>query len=127
MSNNILIFLTLVSFISCRTPKKTEDASIWQKIQINFRQIDADGLRGPASGKVAVNYEFCVPRNEKNWKTVSKIDKTAKRYETGKGRIACKDDQWLVVGTTHQKNYQRVLYDLASLPYVNRIEEVFWE
>jgi len=112
---------------ACHRPvKPTEDAAAWQKIHLDFKKLDADGLAGPASGKVAVNYEFCIPREEKYWRQVQKIDTTAQKSGS-KGRIGCRQDQWLVIGATHQARYQRVLYELAALPYVERIEETFWE
>jgi hypothetical protein len=43
------------------------------------------------------------------------------------GRIGCGKTSWLIVGSTHQPNYKRVLYDLASLTYVAKIQETFWE
>lgn len=127
MSYKLSIFLLIFLLSSCHPHPVAEDAAVWKKIQLDFRSLDAEGLRGPASGKVAVNYEFCVPKNDKYWAKVQKTDPTARKYESGKGRINCSDQHWLVVGSTNQKNYQRVLYELAALPYVNRIEEVFWE
>jgi len=58
---------------------------------------------------------------------VRKIDPSATVQKGSKGRIGCNEQQWLVIGSTHQKNYQRVLYELASLPYVDRIEQTYWE
>lgn len=106
--------------------KPPEDAAVWQKIHLNFKKLDADGLAGPPDGKVAVNYEFCIPAEQKYWQTVQKTDPTAAKSNS-KGRVGCRNNQWLVVGSTHQARYQRVLYELAALPYVERIEETFWE
>lgn len=99
---------------------------MWKKIGLDFKKIDSEGLTGPANGKVAQNYEFCIPATEKHWRQVEKIDPSAEK-NGGKGRVGCKENQWLIIGNTHQKNYQRVLFQLASLPYVARIEPVFWE
>ncbi len=111
---------------ACTPQKPPENPDAWKKIKLDFKQLDADGLTGPPKGKVAVNYEFCIPAEEKYWRQVHKIDPTVQK-NAGKGRVGCKDAQWLVIGNTHQKNYQRVLFRLASLPYVERIEPVFWE
>ena len=112
---------------ACHHPiKPVEDPDIWKKIHLDFRKLDADGLSGPTGGKVAVNYEFCIPAEKKYWQTVQKIDASASKSGS-KGRIGCHDGQWLVIGSTHQPRYQRVLYELAALPYVERIEETFWE
>ena len=120
------LFILLAGAACRRRVQPNEDAAVWKKIHLNFRQLDAEGLSGPPSGKVAVNYEFCIPAQEKNWREVQKTDPSA-RKQGGKGRIGCRDDQWLVIGSTHQPRYQRVLYELASFPYVERIEETFWE
>ena len=103
-----------------------ENPDIWKKIRLDFRNLDADGLSGKPDGKVAVNYEFCIPNDPKKWKQVRRVDPSAVR-QGGRGRVGCTENQWLIVGSTHQKNYQRILYELASLPYVERIEQTFWE
>lgn len=93
---------------------------------MDFHRFDQDGLAGPKGGKVAVNYEFCIPASKKYWDQVKKIDHSAQR-NGGKGRVACTSGEWLVIGSTHQKNFQRVLFELASLPYVREIQETFYE
>ena len=122
-----LFLLILLAGSAChRRAKPTEDPTVWKKVHLNFKQLDAEGLSGPPNGKVAVNYEFCIPALEKNWREVQKIDRTAGK-QSAKGRIGCRSDQWLVIGSSQQPRYQRVLYELAALPYVERIEETFWE
>ena len=93
---------------------------------MDFHRFDKDGLAGPKDGKISANYEFCIPRSEKYWKQVKKIDPTADR-PGGKGRVACTDKEWMVIGATHQPKFQRVLFELASLPYVKEIQETFYE
>jgi hypothetical protein len=123
----LLALLTLFFFENCMNHKlPTEDSSVWSKIKLDFRSIDEDGLTGKPNGKVAVDYEYCIPQDEKLWKKVQKIDRTAQKSNS-RGRIGCTPEQWLVTGTTHQDNYKRVLYDLASLPEVVRIEQAFYE
>lgn len=124
--NRVCLLALFAILFACLRQKQPEDPAAWKKIRLDFKEIDADGLRGPANGKVAVNYEFCIPADRKYWRTVQKIDPTAQK-NPGKGRVGCKDAQWLVTGSTQQKNYQRVLFQLASLPYVERIEQVYWE
>ncbi len=125
-----ILILALLAIIACthRTqPPPPDDPAVWSKIKIDFKNLDADGLSGPASGKVAVHYEFCIPTDDQHWKMVQAIDLTAQKYPSSSGRVGCGGSTWLVIGTTHQKNYRRVLYDLASLSFVERIEETFWE
>ncbi len=124
--NRTFLFVLIALFFACRTEKPAEDPAAWKKIKIDFKQLDGNGLAGPQNGKVAMNYEFCIPAVDKNWKQVQKIDPSAKK-NGGKGRIACKDTQWLIIGATNQKNYQHILFQLASLPFVDRIEQTFWE
>lgn len=125
--NRFCFSVFLLFFTACSPkPQPPENPNVWKKIKIDFKQLDPEGLAGKGTGKVVMNYEFCIPADKKNWKTIQKIDRTAQR-NTGKGRVGCKDNQWLVVGSTHQKNYQRVIFQLASLPFVERIQEVFWE
>ena len=120
-----LLFLLLV-FVGCKHAMPTEDPMAWKKIKMDFRRFDNDGLAGPKDGKISANYEFCIPASEKNWSQVKKIDLTAQR-SGGKGRVTCTDQEWLIIGSTHQKNFQRVLFELASLSYVKEIQETFYE
>lgn len=121
------VFLSIFLFIACKTHTAKEDATVWRKIKLDFRALDAEGLSGKADGKVSLNYEFCIPAEARKWKQVRKIDPSATLQKGAKGRVGCSEQQWLVIGSTHQKNYQRVLYELASLPYVERIEQTYWE
>jgi hypothetical protein len=100
---------------------------VWSKIKIDFKNLDAEGLSGPVSGKVAVHYEFCIPNDDQHWKIVQAIDPTVQKHPGSSGRVGCGGSTGLVIGSTHQKNYRRVLYNLASLTFVERIEETFWE
>lgn len=123
----ICFFIWAPLFSACSEKAKPEDPTVWQKVNIDFKQLDENGLSGPAGGKTAVNYEFCIPALEKNWTEVHKIDKTARLQKGSRGRIGCAPDKWLVIGSTHQANYRRVLYELAALPYIPKIQETFFE
>lgn len=115
-------------FCACQRPTALpDDPAVWKKIKLDFRKIDAEGLTGPPDGKVAVHYEFCIPAVEKNWRAVQKIDPNAVLMKGSAGRVGCTPDRWLVVGNTHQPRYQRVLYELASLPFVEKIQQTFFE
>ena len=104
-----------------------DSPEVWKKIHVDFKRLDADGLAGPTGSKVAVNYEFCLPADEKYWRKVQKIDKTAQKFANAAGRAGCAADEWLVIGSTHQPQFRRVLYELAALAYIDHIEETFWE
>lgn len=120
------IFFLSIVFAACKHPAPKDDPAAWKKIKMDFHRFDQEGLSGPASGKVAVNYEFCIPASSKYWEQVKKIDSSVER-NGGKGRVGCTAGEWLVIGSTHQKNFQRVLFELASLPYIREIQETFYE
>lgn len=122
-----LFCFALLFILACHPKPQPQDANVWEKVHLNFRALDADGLMGPAKGKVALHYEFCIPNDEQKWKAVQKIDPSAQRQVASKGRIGCTSTQWLILGATNQKQYLRVLYDLASLSYVDQISETVFE
>ncbi|MCC6459959.1 MAG: hypothetical protein IT260_05795 [Saprospiraceae bacterium] len=111
----------------CQRKTQPEDPNTWKKVDINFKRIGPDGYAGPSDGKVVVNYEFCLPAVEKYWKKVRQIDRTAEKMAGAAGRSGCGPSEWLIIGSTGQANYQRVLFELAALPYVRRIQETNWE
>jgi len=98
-----------------------------QKIEFDLTQLDKNGLRGPANGKVSVSYEFAIPNTDKHKAAVKAIDRTVKFMPGSRGRIRAGRNQCLCVGSTHQKNYKQVLRQLASLPYIARIIECHFE
>lgn len=130
VSNFFLLKIALLlGLLACqrKTVPAVQDPTVWKKVKIDFSKLDSKGLAGSSpDGKVALNYEFCIPATDKAWRQVQKIDRTAVK-NGGRGRVGCSEKEWLVIGTTQQKNYVRVLYDLAALPFVKRIEETFWE
>lgn len=97
------------------------------KIHFDLSQIDSEGLWGEADGKVAVDYEFCIPADPALQAEVMAIDTTVSLMKGSRGRIGCTEGQWLCVGSTHQPNYKKVLEKLAALDYVERIERTFYE
>ncbi|TNE57824.1 MAG: hypothetical protein EP344_10730 [Bacteroidetes bacterium] len=127
MKNLFFVIATVYSLAACQSKKLPEGSARWAKIQMNFSQIDSNGLAGSGNGKVAVNYEFCIPAHKRYWSQVRKIDTTAIRMPTATGRIGCSDEEWLIIGSTHQPGYLQVLYQLAGLAYIRKIEETYWE
>jgi hypothetical protein len=97
------------------------------KIQFPLDNIDADGLRGPPDGLVAVSYEFCVPTDESIYQEVQRIDPTIQMHAGAPGRISCTANQSLALGATHQARWREVLQELSSLNYVDEIRECFFE
>ena len=125
-----LLLIVLVAALSfaggCTTTEKVvetekvDESAVWRKVEIDLSKIDADGLRGAAGGKVAVSYEFCIPKTEECRARVAAIDSTVS-FSSSPGRIGAGKDEFLCIGMTHQRNYRDVLFSLAELPYVKRI------
>ena len=122
----VLLFAGLLSFLSCTNSKMLPSKEQLNKIRFDLSMLDEDGLLGPENGKVALDYEFCIPRDDQYLKAVTRIDPTIK-VQLSRGRIGCSPGQYLCLGNTHQKNYREVLYQLAKLTYVERIERAFFE
>lgn len=120
-----LLFLLLVILISSafQCPRKMN--KIHQaKIKFDYSSIDDNGLR---NGKVAVDYEFCIPADAAILDQVIKIDQGVRVMKSSKGRIGCTDQQWLCINSTHSAGWKTKLFEIASLSYVERIEETFYE
>jgi len=96
------------------------------KIELDLTKLDANGLRGPPSGKVLVSYEFCIPKTDKCKAEVKAIDKSVRFMGGSRGRIGARKDQYLCIGETGP-DYKTVLERLAALSYVKRIIECHWE
>ncbi len=96
-------------------------------VEINLDTLDEDGLRGPPDGKVAVAYEFTIPDRDDCRAEVRRIDPSVRFMPGSPGRIGAGDGECLCVGSTHQRDHQRVLESLIGLPYVDRIIECHFE
>ncbi len=97
------------------------------KITFDLNSLNEDGLYGPPDGLRALDYEFCIPAQEKFAEAVKQIDPTVKIHPDASGRIGCTKDEYLCTGNTHQKNFKTVLTKLTSLVYVTQINESFFE
>ena len=119
------LFLLLVILFSSafQCPKKTDKVN-QAKIKFDYAAIDDSGLR---NGEVAVDYEFCIPADQKILDHVMKIDQGIRVMKSSRGRIGCTAQQWLCINSTHSPDWQKKLYAIASLSYVERIEETFYE
>ncbi|MCB0549149.1 MAG: hypothetical protein KDD19_16340 [Phaeodactylibacter sp.] len=115
-----------LAVLSCRSTNVQPTPEQLQKIRFDLSQLDEAGLIGPKDGKVALDYEFCIPRQEQYRKEVEGIDPSLK-VQTARGRIGCGSDQYLCLGNTHQENFREILYRLAKLDYVEKIERAFFE
>ncbi|MHC4553044.1 MAG: hypothetical protein ACYSUT_09830, partial [Planctomycetota bacterium] len=93
----------------------------------DLAQLNEDGLRGPADGLVAMDYEFCIPDTPQHKQQVNSIDPTVQFMCSSPGRINCDSTQCLSIGSTHQPNFREILLELAALDYIERIDRCVWE
>jgi hypothetical protein len=97
------------------------------KIELDLEALDADGLRGPPDGKVAVDYEFVIPNTPAAREAVSQIDPSVNFFPGSRGRIGAKAGECLCIGSTHQPRHREILLALARLPEIARIIECHHE
>lgn len=133
MSKGVLQSLVRVCFclgiMSCSpvpqgSPLEPESSA---KIKFDLEVIHPDGLRGRPDGLVSVSYEFCIPKEEAFREEVRRIDPSVQIHEGSRGRIGCRKDQALCIGSTHQPNWRQILGQLAERPYIEEIRECFFE
>jgi len=119
----LVILVLLISLTSSQCSRKM-DTTNQSKIQFDYSAIDDQGLR---NGEVAVDYEFCIPADEAILKEVMKIDPAVRVMKSSHGRIGCSAQQWLCINTTYTPGWKNKLYAIASLNYVEKIKETFYE
>ena len=125
------ISFVLIAFLfaSCSENKKLQenDKSIVSKISFDLNLLNDDGLYGPPGGLRALDYKFCIPKNEKFKNEVMQIDTALQIYSGNGEKQNCSTNEYLCTGNTHRKNFRQVLLNLASLEYVKKIEQNYWE
>ncbi len=98
------------------------------KIKFDLNEFTDDGYRHRALGEVmSINYEFCIPADETVWQEVSRVDPTLELMKGSKGRSGCSNSEWLCIGSSRQAGFKDNIKQLASLRYVKKISETFWE
>jgi hypothetical protein len=123
-----ICFLSLLFLFACNTPKGSEASpEAMAKIKFDITQIDEQGLIGPVSGKVALDYEFCIPRSEEHTAIIKQINPKIKISPKSRGRIGCTRSEQLCIGTTAQENWKNILMETAKLNFVEKIERTFYE
>ncbi len=112
---------------SCRSYEVSSENSIHlSKITFDLDQLDENGLIGLSDGKVSVDYEFCIPNDKKYIKIILNIDSSL-NIQNSHGRSNCYNDHILVIGSTGNKKYKKVLFKIAKLDFVRKIKRTFWE
>jgi hypothetical protein len=123
--------LAMVLMTGCRRqdhdPPAGERPENAAKIELDLAELNDEGLKGPPDGLRAVSYEFCIPNRPEYEAEVWRIDPKIAITHGARGRIGCRPDQALCIGSTHQPEFRLVLFRLAALPYVERIVEAHFE
>lgn len=124
MKPRVSVFaLAFLALVSC-----AHVAADWRnKIEFDWLRLDAEGLRGPADGKVAVSYEFAIPDRAACKAEVFRIDPSVQFACGSHGRVGAMAGECLCIGSSHQRDFTLVIRRLAQLPYVHRIVECHFE
>jgi hypothetical protein len=121
------LFLSVCLVLTCCLAEERPQIDPIGKITFRLDQLNQDGLYGPPDGLRALHYEFCIPGDGAHEAQVRDIDPTIQVFPKSRGRIGCTAGEYLCVGSTHQPNFKTVLFKLASLPYIKRINQAFFE
>jgi len=91
-----LFILVIFSFFSCSGTNIQSG-----KITFDLSGFTEDGLRKLPRGEFgAINYEFCIPAEDKSFNEVRAIDTTLVLLKGSKGRSGCTDNEWLCIGSS---------------------------
>ena len=124
------ICLLIIFIYACKTPSNTTETTVMgniDKFDFDINALDKDGLMGLATGKVSVDYKFCIPKGEEYIKTVQDIDPDIKIHRSSFGRNKCADTQVTAVGTTNQPGHREILLRLSKLDFVEKFNRVWYE
>ncbi|EKQ68573.1 hypothetical protein OsccyDRAFT_3111 [Leptolyngbyaceae cyanobacterium JSC-12] len=123
---SFVLLLATFPTVACEASNQAgvQTPSALKKITFDLSQISPEGLIGSEGGLRSLSYEFCIPATAAALAEVQAIDSTV-QYSRSPGRIGCKQDQYLVIGHTHQYGWRVVLTNLVNLDYVQRIDQ-FW-
>jgi hypothetical protein len=129
---NLVLFLIVSPYLLVCYPEKypsreTSASETLKKISFDISLLSSAGLIGPPDGLRSLSYEFCIPASTKYILEVKKIDQTIQYYLNTPGRIGCDYNQYLCIANTHKSNWKATLFALASLPYIDRIDQSFAE
>ena len=125
-SVSLLQIILLVTFCSTSQTNVSEESTL-KKISFDIGMLNAEGLYGEPEGLVSLDYKFCIPMNDDYKTEVAKLDTTINFHDGTGIKDGCSKNEYLCIGNTHQKDFKKVLIRLASLNYVQRIDQMFWE
>jgi hypothetical protein len=130
LRNGLIVLLLSILFWGCSlqpTARGIDGAAAARKITFDVDLVDGNGLIGPPGGKRALAYEFCIPDTPTHRTEVAAIDTSARFMPDSPGRIGCRNQECLCIGSTHQRGYRIVLERLAALSYIRRIDQSHFE
>ncbi|HZV70805.1 MAG TPA: hypothetical protein VFG10_14720 [Saprospiraceae bacterium] len=114
-------FFMILSGSKCQT---NESEKIINKIGFDLAAVDDKGL---INSQTTIDYEFCIPMDEAMLAKVKEIEPEVQTPRMAKGRIACSQEEWLIIVTTHGEKWKERLYTIASLPFVKKIVQTDYE
>jgi len=124
LRNTVYLFSLLLSaclFLQCHQHTTQEDIN---KIHFNYNAVDEGGLKHEG---VNMDYEFCIPAKDSYAKRVLHIEPRALILAQSKGRSGCSDKEWLCIISYHDQGWKKKLFAIASLPFVEKIQETHYE
>ena len=125
-----IIVLVVVSCLSALHACTNVDSNLIankEKIEFDISNLNQQGLYGPADGLRSLSYEFCIPAEEHFVSVIHNIDPDIKIHRQSPGRIACTTAEYLCMGDTYNKPYQKNFNELASLSFIKRIIQSVFE
>ena len=98
------------------------------KITFPLGQLNQEGLMGPPDGLRALNYEFCIPGDAIQRAQVRDIDPTLPGFHAfpGPDRLRPGGSTFASAAPTSRASGRRSPR-LASLPFVKRLDQAFFE
>ena len=125
--NSYKIFTFSLAFFICLSGTLSQEdvtKKALRKIEFEHSTIDE---RGYLNGEIMLDYEFCIPKDEKKVAGITSIDPEVIIPRQAKGRIGCSEDQYLCINSNHTQDWRERLFAIASLPYVKRIIQTEYE
>jgi hypothetical protein len=97
-----------------------------EKLDFDINALDKDGLFGPETGKVSVDYQFCIPSGKEYLDAIHTIDPDIKMMRKYIGRGDCRDGHVAMMGSTHKPMHKEILHQLVGLEFIEKIERVWY-
>lgn len=127
-----LLFISSFSFLpGCNwiktSGKSGQPHSVQEKISFDISPISDQGLVGSSDGLRSISYEFCIPAQKKILAEVQAIEPSLKYFAGSPGRIGCQKNQYLCLIDTHNSQWKEILFSIAHLEYVEKIDQFYGE